>query len=160
MKALSIRQPWAWAIIHGGKRVENRDWKGCAYRGEVLIHASKWPATSKGKAYESFVDEALSAVRTAQDTGWPLPKPACFALRDMLDSRGGIVGIARIVDVLEHEAPSWIVTETERIWWTGGFALVLDDVRPLPLIPCVGALGLFNVPPPVAGAVRVARNGA
>ena len=22
--ALSVRQPWAWAIIHGGKDVENR----------------------------------------------------------------------------------------------------------------------------------------
>lgn len=26
MKALSIRQPWAWLIIHGGKDVENRTW--------------------------------------------------------------------------------------------------------------------------------------
>ena len=25
MKALSIRQPWAYAILHMGKRVENRE---------------------------------------------------------------------------------------------------------------------------------------
>lgn len=24
MKALTVQQPWAWAIIHGGKTVENR----------------------------------------------------------------------------------------------------------------------------------------
>jgi hypothetical protein len=24
MKALSVKQPWAWAIIHGGKTIENR----------------------------------------------------------------------------------------------------------------------------------------
>lgn len=24
--ALSIRQPWAWAILHAGKDIENRDW--------------------------------------------------------------------------------------------------------------------------------------
>ena len=39
MKCLSILQPWAWAIIHGGKDVENRTWR-TAYRGPLLIHAS------------------------------------------------------------------------------------------------------------------------
>ncbi|MGW1557596.1 ASCH domain-containing protein [Streptomyces sp. NPDC002144] len=39
MKALSIRQPWADAIAHQTKRVENRTWP-TAYRGPVLIHAS------------------------------------------------------------------------------------------------------------------------
>ena len=27
MKALSIRPPWAWAILHAAKDVENRTWK-------------------------------------------------------------------------------------------------------------------------------------
>lgn len=27
MKALTVLQPWAWAIIHAGKDVENRTWK-------------------------------------------------------------------------------------------------------------------------------------
>lgn len=26
MKVLTVRQPWAWAIIHGGKDIENRSW--------------------------------------------------------------------------------------------------------------------------------------
>src|SRR5688572_4676832 len=39
MKALSLRQPWAWAVVHGGKRVENRGWT-TDYRGPLLIHAS------------------------------------------------------------------------------------------------------------------------
>lgn len=26
VKALSVRQPWAWAIVHAGKDVENRNW--------------------------------------------------------------------------------------------------------------------------------------
>jgi ASCH domain-containing protein len=26
MKALSVRQPWAWLIVNGYKEVENRDW--------------------------------------------------------------------------------------------------------------------------------------
>ncbi len=38
MKALSVRQPWAWAIVQGLKRIENRSWP-TRYRGPLLIHA-------------------------------------------------------------------------------------------------------------------------
>jgi hypothetical protein len=42
MRALSIRQPWAWAILHAGKDIENRDWKpgnpARRFRGSFLIH--------------------------------------------------------------------------------------------------------------------------
>lgn len=37
-KALSIKQPWAWAIIEGFKDVENRSWP-TSYRGPLFIHA-------------------------------------------------------------------------------------------------------------------------
>jgi ASCH domain len=40
MKTLSIRQPWAEAIIRLGKDVENRSWS-TRHRGPLLIHASK-----------------------------------------------------------------------------------------------------------------------
>ena len=40
MRALSIRQPWAWLIVHGFKCVENRDWP-TNVRGPILIHAGK-----------------------------------------------------------------------------------------------------------------------
>lgn len=42
MKCLSIRQPWAWAILHAGKDSENRSWPCPQYLlGErVLVHAS------------------------------------------------------------------------------------------------------------------------
>jgi hypothetical protein len=39
MRALSVRQPWAWAICVGLKRVENRTWT-TDYRGPVAIHAA------------------------------------------------------------------------------------------------------------------------
>lgn len=38
IKALTIRQPWAHAIFHLGKDVENRSWR-TRYRGPLLIHA-------------------------------------------------------------------------------------------------------------------------
>jgi len=46
MKALTVCQPWAWAIIQGIKRVENRTWR-TKHRGPLVIHAglsTKWLA--------------------------------------------------------------------------------------------------------------------
>ncbi|WP_155960585.1 ASCH domain-containing protein [Fischerella sp. PCC 9605] len=40
MKAISLKAPWAWAIFHAGKDVENRSWK-TEYRGSLLIHVSR-----------------------------------------------------------------------------------------------------------------------
>lgn len=40
MKALSIRQPWAWLIANGHKDIENRT-SHTNFRGDFLIHASK-----------------------------------------------------------------------------------------------------------------------
>lgn len=105
MKAISIRQPWAWHIIHDGKDVENRTWP-TRFRGRVLIHSSKG------------VDAAdRDAVRAK---GMPL---------------GGIVGHAEIIDC---------VTSMDSTWFFGPYGFVLRDVRPLPFIPCRGALGFFT----------------
>ena len=46
MRAISVRQPHAWAIIHGGKDVENRSQRAAlrfkpAIGERMLIHASK-----------------------------------------------------------------------------------------------------------------------
>jgi hypothetical protein len=38
-RALSIRQPWAHAILHLGKDVENRKWR-THFRGPILIQVS------------------------------------------------------------------------------------------------------------------------
>ena len=38
MKAITIHAPWAWAIIHGHKRWENRTWP-TTHRGWLAIHA-------------------------------------------------------------------------------------------------------------------------
>jgi hypothetical protein len=43
IKALSIRQPWAWLIVQGDKDIENRS---TTYRRRVLIHAGKQPDES------------------------------------------------------------------------------------------------------------------
>lgn len=44
MKAISIRQPWTWAILRLGQDVENRPRNIAGdYRGPLVIHASKKP---------------------------------------------------------------------------------------------------------------------
>lgn len=45
MRALTIRQPWAGAIVHQAKRVENRSWKLPAKHtgSRILIHAGAQP---------------------------------------------------------------------------------------------------------------------
>ena len=40
MMALSVRQPWAWAIIAGRKHIENRT-RRTAVRGRIAIHSSQ-----------------------------------------------------------------------------------------------------------------------
>jgi hypothetical protein len=38
LRALTVQQPWAWAIIHGGKDVENRG-RNRHLRGRFYVHA-------------------------------------------------------------------------------------------------------------------------
>ncbi|MFG1255929.1 ASCH domain-containing protein [Xanthobacter flavus] len=118
MKALSIRQPWAWCILHG-KPVENRNW-WTSYRGPLGIHAAKGMTRDEYEACRDF----------AASLGLALPPMADLP-------RGGIVGRAKLVDC---------VTSHPSKWFFGRFGLVLEEVEPLPFIPLKGALGLFDVP--------------
>lgn len=86
MKALSIRQPWAWAIVNAGKRVENRTWE-TRYRGPILIHAAK--GVTK-REYEQFASFWQNFPRRPLQS---YPRPPSF---DALQ-RGGIVARAEVI---------------------------------------------------------------
>lgn len=123
MKAISIRQPWAWLILHGSKRYENRLWSknntARAFRGPVLIHASAGMTQ----------DEYNSGAQIAADNGDALPPAAEL-------QRGGIVGQ---VDFLQwHDKPPAMPYA-----FTSGF-VIAQGVKPLAFWPCKGALGFFN----------------
>lgn len=47
MRALTVQQPWAWAIVHGGKDVENRT-QAWSYRGPLAIHPDLTQTTTGG----------------------------------------------------------------------------------------------------------------
>lgn len=56
LKALSVRQPWAWFIVNGHKDIENRTWKPSEKMiGQtIIIHASKKKLTKA--EWEDFLD--------------------------------------------------------------------------------------------------------
>jgi hypothetical protein len=126
MKAISIRQPWAWAIVHGHKPVENRTWQA-AHRGPLLIHAGL-----------QFDDEGLHAIQARF--------PAVAAMLPQRWDLGGIVGTADVVDCVSTHASAW---------FTGPWGLVLHNARPLPFVPYRGVLGLFDVPDDAVPALRL-----
>ena len=68
MRILTVRQPWAWAIIHGGKDVENRVRNiAGSYRGPVAIHVAQADADgapeSAWKAQADFYRERAMPIR-------------------------------------------------------------------------------------------------
>jgi len=126
MKALSIRQPWAWLILHGGKDIENRDW-ATRFRGRVLIHASK--GMTKGE-HEDAYDTAMAA------------NPAILFPTFEALQRGGIIGSVEIIDC---------IAESESPWFFGKHGFVLRDPQPLPFTPWKGQLGFFDVPDEITG---------
>lgn len=127
MKAISIRQPWVWAILFAGKDIENRDWP-TRYRGPILIHASKGMTRYE---YEA----CLATCHRISETH-PFPPGLAMPGFDELQ-RGGIVGQVEIVDC---------VSESPSPWFFGRYGFVLRNPKLLPFRPLKGALGLFDVP--------------
>lgn len=127
--ALSVIQPWAWLIIHGGKTVENRNWKHPPkYRGPVLIHASARMTLEQHYQARMFVQRAIGL-----DAAHAIPDVA----RGLL--LGGIIGMATLVDVLP-------ATSTPSNPWhmPGALGFVLADPKPLPFRSCKGALNFWH----------------
>jgi hypothetical protein len=137
MRVLTVKQPWAWAIIHGGKDVENRVRNLAGdYRGPVAIHAGL------GWAEGSFeLDAVLAAAREKH-------------LRSSKgDQRlpwyefGLILGTVDLVDVVHDSESQWAQPDAVH--------LVLANPRPLTVpMEWKGALGLRRLPAETAAMVR------
>lgn len=114
MKALSIRQPWAWAILHLGKDVENRTWL-TRITGRVMLHASQKYDHEGAK----WIEENFGIVPPGQND---LP-------------RGGFVGSVEIVGCVDKMASKW---------FSGPFGFVLKDPIEVEYQASKGRLGFFN----------------
>jgi len=148
MRALTVQQPWAWAIIHGGKSVENRT-QAWGYRGPLAIHAG---ARVSDRGMESpLVLKAAAQVDP--------DRPVVYRFLDKVWRHeslelGAIIGVVELVDVHQAEdgccGSPWAETSYAE---HGGRTrrelvhLVLED--PVALaegVPCRGSLGLWTVP--------------
>jgi hypothetical protein len=118
MKALSIRQPWAWLIIAGHKDVENRTWS-TRHRGPLLIHA--------GTNWARMPIEEIERRYRVKIRG-----------KELL--RGGIIGVVDLVDIVEKHRSRWFDGS--------GFGWILKNPRPLPFQKMDGRLNLFEVNAP------------
>ena len=123
MKALSIRQPWAWLIVHGGKDIENRTWH-TKFRGRFLVHASQ------GMTQKEYADACNFCHRKG------LGQPPRY---DVLKKHwcGRIIGSVDLIDSADT---------SKSPWYMGEKAFVLRDPMPLPLTPIKGRLNFFEVP--------------
>lgn len=137
MKTLSLRQPWAWAVLHG-KSIENRRWN-TRFRGEFLIHAAK------GMTQAEYA-EAHEWIYNASKGALVVPR-----FGELL--RGGVVGSAELVSVV-LPCPN-LAEDVRHLYYPAGidgrwhmpeqFGFVLANVKPLPFRPLVGHLGFFDV---------------
>jgi len=121
LKCLSVNQPYASAIIAGGKDIENRTW-AASYRGPLLIHASANVARLR--------DDVLGWVRE-RCPGCPADA-ADFTLGKVI----GIVTLDNCVDIASRALSRW--AEGPVRW------LVSRPVA-LPAFPARGKPGLFEV---------------
>lgn len=144
MKALSLTQPWAWIILHLGKRIENRSRNLGNYRGTLLLHASKGMTAADYQSALTFVFQ-----RFGRDVAERIP-----GVRSPLLVRGAIVGVCEVVDSF-GASPAERCPSGQSWWYMGAHAYVLSDVRELTApIPCKGALGFWTPEPDTVKAVR------
>ena len=120
--ALSVRQPWAWAILYGGKVIENRSGgairAGSMVPGRIALHAAKGMSE---KEYRWGL--------------WRLERHGVRCPRPDELPRGAIIGSVEVVE---------IISESDSEWFGGKMGLVLHDPVPCDPIPAPGALGYFE----------------
>jgi hypothetical protein len=128
-------RPWPWAIVHGGKRIENRPWE-IKYRGDVVFQAAK-----------RFDREAVPFIQSCAPSG------AFCSGEPSAHPAGVLAFVARVTDcmpveqfhkLIGAESLPWMLEQ--RRWAFGPYCTILDDIRPLPPIAWKGSQGWFDVP--------------
>jgi len=123
MKALTLRPVWAWAVIFGGKNVENRAWK-TDYRGPLIIHAG----SSHGP--------------TAEDDVREVERCACVTMPDEIEV-GAAIGMVELVACM-RDGPHGTC---ESPWALPGlYHWVLRNPRTIVPVNCKGKLRLWEFP--------------
>lgn len=149
VRAITVKQPWAWAIAHGGKNIENRS-RPLAYRGQLLIHAGvSW-------SHSGAADRRIADAWGPWHSGGVMP--VCFPCPDRELFPSAVLAVAELVDV--HRAAlccnPWGEHRYRRADGVSDIPwhYVLADVRALPSpVPAAGRLGLWRPSDDVVDAV-------
>lgn len=120
MKAVSIRQPWAWAIAYGHKTIETRTWS-TDYRGPLLIVSS---LKADKKMLDWFVKETGQRIESQMEYG------KAIAVAELTD--------CRLMTEADQEAALCDI-------YPKAFSWVLENVRAINPFPVTGQLGLYEV---------------
>lgn len=117
MRAITIQQPWASAIIWGGKDIENRTWR-TKHRGPLLIHAG----SGRFRKFDAHA--------------WMRERFPDLDLRGLDCLRGALLGTVDVVDCVRDSSSPWAFRDC---WhW------VLANPQPLVSpFACSGRLGLW-----------------
>lgn len=146
LPAISIRQPWASAVVLLGKDVENRSHWLYKYRGPILIQAS---------AADFYFDDIEEMLAIARKEGWPEEDLKALYTDQATEvyPQGFIIGAVRLVDVFDVDAKipddhsiagsNW--AEEDSPFW-----LHFADAEPCVPMEYKGRVGLFKVPYEVA----------
>lgn len=138
LRALTIYQPWAWAIAAGMKDVENRPGPLWRYRGPLAIHAGKVGDVN------GWTDPRIRAAIASHGQCGPIPA--------LFEARMAVLAVADLIDVhrMDVDCCTSVWRQTH-----GGVHLVLGNVRALPEpVPCKGAQGMWFLPEDVEARVR------
>lgn len=123
--ALSVRQPWAWAILFAGKDIENRTKHaitlGRMGPGRIALHAAKTMLKADYAAAAAFMARI----------GVTCPPPEELV-------RGAIVGAITVTGTVKSDSSRWFM---------GPWGLLLRDPTPIDPIPAQGQLGYFEWSP-------------
>ncbi len=128
--AISVRQPWAWLLLHG-KDIENRS-RATNYRGPIYIHASKtfdWDGFAW--LWDNMRDAALKVIDHFGIV--PIEEPNFKATRGEF---GGIIGAMELTDCVESSPSPWFM---------GPHGYVMSKPVEMPFYPCKGQLGIFKL---------------
>ncbi len=150
MRILTIRQPWARAIIHGGKDIENRVRNiAGSYRGPVAIHA--------GAAWDW--EAQFPVGDTPHPTSRSLVRSAIIGVVDLVGSHVVKESASERNVCFDHHTPTgdvcspWAQPFNQFVGYRG-YHLVLANPRPLAEpIPFKGGLGLRRLDDATTAAV-------
>lgn len=157
MRVITLRPPWSWAVIHGGKDIENRRTNIAGdYRGPLAIHTG----LRYDRGWDSpAMDDAMRPILSSNELRetWPWEQP-----------RGHIIGVVDLIDVhavanphfnpicFDHRRPNGLAEAAAEgrgvcSRWAdpgGQWHLVLANPTPLETpIPYRGHLGIRRADP-------------